>query len=266
MQGKITTFWSVRGGSGSTLLSVYYALELSKHFPDEVILVDLSEALPHIHHLFDLSLQQDTTKLRGMLEKESFSASVMDNHLYKRRGLNIMLPCADIYEFTKFNTEHYSALLKILAGRFRYVIADTNAGIYFSSTYASLKNADTINIIIRSDRHSLMSAKTVLEFITSSWQIPPDRLRAVVNCTVEGSPDAELVSRVLGIPSEEIPYNSQLKAEFDACRLPSCPEEISKLVYSDTGRSVSDSKRKPIVKLNQRGGGDRNWVLSTRTK
>lgn len=266
MQGKITTFWSVRGGSGSTLLSVCYALELSKHFPDEVILVDLSEALPHIHHLFDLSLQQDTTKLRGMLEKESFSASVMDNHLYKRRGLNIMLPCADIYEFTKFNTEHYSALLKVLAGRFKHVIADTNAGIYFSSTYASLKNADTINIIIRSDRHSLMSAKTVLEFITSSWQIPPDRLRAVVNCTVEGSPDAELVSRVLGIPSEEIPYNSQLKAEFDACRLPSCPEEISKLVYSDTGRSVSDSKRKPIVKLNQRGGGDRNWVLSTRTK
>lgn len=195
---KILTFWSAGGGVGKTTLAAAWALALKEK--GRVVLADLKEVTPHVHRYFGIELQ-NMNDIYDAVETGTGGdiGAAVKKHLQKRRGIWI-LPGFGLNDFHKFDEKHFSAVLGFLAEEFDNVVVDTASGIFFASTYAALKCADEVRVVLTPGRWMLEDSAAMIDFVCSRWGIERSRMMAVLNMVgSRGDLDVDTVRRVLGM-------------------------------------------------------------------
>jgi septum site-determining protein MinD len=193
---KTISFWSAGGGTGKTTLSAAFATAL-KGNKNEVALADFKEVTPHIHKLFEMELT-DKSVIYEKIENGVEAAESVKKSLKKRRGIWVFTGIG-LDDFLKFQASHFEYILKVLNEEFEYVVVDTGAGIFFSSTYAALKNSGLIFAVLAPNRWCLEDTAVMMDFVCSRWNIEKSKFKAILNIADSGEIDIHTVERVLDL-------------------------------------------------------------------
>lgn len=194
---KTISFWSAGGGMGKTTLAIAFALALGRKNQNRIVLADFKEVTPHVHKYFGIDLREKSD-IYEAIENMHEVIEAVKRHLYKKQGIWIF-PGVGLEDFTKFEEKHFSAIIEMLKKEFDRVVIDTSPGIFFSSTYASLKNSDLIFTVLVPNRWSLEDTAMMIDFICNRWDVEKSRFKALLNMADSGEIDAHTVERVLEV-------------------------------------------------------------------
>nr|WP_246110708.1 ParA family protein [Thermosediminibacter litoriperuensis] len=187
-------------------MAIAFALALRKH-KTEVVLADFKEVTPHVHKYFGIDLREKSDIYEAMENRQEV-IEVVKRHLYKKQGIWIF-PGVGLEDFTKFEEKHFSAIIEVLKKEFDHVVIDTSPGIFFSSTYASLKNSDLIYAVLLSNRWSLEDTAMMIDFICNRWNVRKNRFKALLNMAGHGEIDQHTVERILEIEAFSVRYGQK---------------------------------------------------------
>lgn len=203
---KTISFWSAGGGMGKTTLAIAFALALGRKNQDRIVLADFKEVTPHVHKYFGLDLREKSDIYEAIENMHEIEA--VKRHLYKKQGIWIF-PGMGLEDFTKFEEKHFSAIIEVLKKEFDRVVIDTSPGIFFSSTYASLKNSDLIFAVLVPNRWSLEDTAMMIHFICNRWDVEKNRFKALLNMAGHGEIDQHTVERILEIEAFSVRYGQK---------------------------------------------------------
>lgn len=176
-----TVYWSAGETVYKTLLAIREAEKTDS------ILVDFKEFFPNIHKYYGMNYVPKKELLefikRGKTDIEPFLSVRKKIKLFT--GFNIE-------DSLKFNTEDMMKIIEMLGPD---AVFDTNGGIFFSSTYAALKNADRIYVVMEPLELSYYTTSEYIRFLTQQWDIPVDIMIGVII----GRGDAEAAAAVTGL-------------------------------------------------------------------
>ncbi|SDF15659.1 septum site-determining protein MinD [Thermoanaerobacter thermohydrosulfuricus] len=176
-----TVYWSAGETAYKTLLAIKEAEKTNS------ILVDFKEFFPSIHKYFGIDYVPKTELLefikRGKTDIELFLSVRKKVRLFT--GFNIE-------DSLKFNTEDMMKIIEMLGPD---AVFDTNGGIFFSSTYAALKNADKIYVVMEPFELSYYTTSEYIRFLIQQWDIPADIMIGVVI----GKGDVDAAAAVTGL-------------------------------------------------------------------
>ncbi|ADL07186.1 ATPase involved in chromosome partitioning [Thermosediminibacter oceani DSM 16646] len=206
MNPKTISFWSAGGNAGKTSLAIAFALALRKH-KTEVVLADFKEVTPHIHKYFGIDFREKSD-IYEAIENGQEVVEVVKRHLYKKQSIWIF-PGVGLEDFAKFEVKHFSAIIEVLKKEFDHIVIDTSPGIFFSSTYASLKNSDLVYAVLLSNRWSLEDTAMMIDFIYSRWNVEKSRFKALLNMADSGEIDVHTVERVLEVEAFSVRHGQK---------------------------------------------------------
>lgn len=245
-KSKVTAFWSVEGGVGKTTLASAYAVHLAKSNPDKVVLLDFNEVFPRVHKAFNAKLVS-LNPIYDALEKGELSADVLSSILQKRQGVWIFAGVS-LSEFEQFKPEHFIKIISVARQMFPKIVIDVNSGLFFSATYAALKESDEIMMLVEPSTYSLEDAVLARDFIVNSWGVE-GKINAVLNKKDNDDIDFEAVERILGMKAIEINYRQDIKDAFIKGDL----DKIAKMVFN-VKKQKEKTKRGSIFSFLTKGG------------
>ncbi|WP_206155491.1 ParA family protein [Caldanaerobacter subterraneus] len=202
----VISFWSAGGGTGKTTLASAFALSLKK-YKKEIVLADFKEVTPHIHRHFGIELS-DKSNIYEAVENGNNTANVVNEHLQKKQGIWILTGFG-INDFTKFEEKHFSAVLEVLKNEFEYVVIDTSAGIFFSSTYAALKNSDVIFAVAAPTIWSIEDTAQMIDFVSNRWSVGKERFKVLLNPVSKEEVDASTAEKIVEIKAYSVRYGQK---------------------------------------------------------
>jgi len=202
----VISFWSAGGGTGKTILAAEFALALKKYKKD-IVLADFKEVIPHIHKYFGLELC-DKSNIYETLENGSSTAETVKEQLQKKHGIWI-LSGFGMNDFTKFKEKHFSAVLEVLKNEFKYVVVDTSAGIFFSSTYAALKNSDVIFAVTAPTVWNIEDTVQMIDFVSNRWGVEKEKFKVILNAVSKGEVDTSTASQILETETFSVRYGQK---------------------------------------------------------
>jgi len=209
---------------GKTTLAAAWALALKEK--GRVVLADLKEVTPHIHRYFGVELR-NMNDVYNAVETGGDIGAAVKKHLQKRRGIRI-LPGFGLKDFHRFNEKHFSAVLGFLREEFDCVVVDTAPGIFFASTYAALKCADEIRVVLTPGRWMLEDSAAMIDFVCGRWGIERSRMAAVLNMVgAADALDVDTVRRVLGMEVCSISYCSKLSELEKQVEIKGCLDNVN---------------------------------------
>lgn len=235
-EANVTTWWSVNGGSGKTTLACAYAVYLAKNKDAEVALLDFSEAFPCVHKIFGIAHTQ-LSPVYDAIEKQVPIIDAVREMMVKKQGVWI-LPGVSLSEFEQCKPEHFAGIIKAVKEHFSEVVIDTNSGLFFASTYASLKESSDIRLVLEPSIYCLENAVEGYDFITDIWDINRGKITAVLNKWNGSSVNKEEVERVLGIKTEVIKSDKGIEAAFEKGQI----KLIADAVFGCRGRGGAKRK------------------------
>lgn len=170
-------------------------------------MADFKEVTPHVHKYFGIDLREKSN-IYEAIENGQDVVEAIRQHLKKRQGICIF-PGVGLEDFTKFEEKHFSTIIEVLKKEFDQVVIDTSPGIFFSSTYASLKNSDLIYAVLLSNRWSLEDTAMMIDFICNRWNVRKNRFKALLNMAGHGEIDRHAVERVLEVEAFSVRYGQK---------------------------------------------------------
>lgn len=229
---KVTTFWSATGGVGKTTLAVAQAIMLAREEKEKVVLLDFNEVTPHIHKMLGLKLM-DLTGVYDAIEQDSIIADIIKPCLQKKHGIWVLTGIC-LEEFDRFEEKHFSAIIQALKDEFSNVIIDCNAGIYFASTLASLRNSDEIKVVTAPTSNYVKDTIMFMDFIQNHWGIEKEKQNIILNKVSPSSINPESVRALLNTEIKSVKYDPK------AIKL----QELGK-IFIPQEMNVSDTNEKP---------------------
>lgn len=206
MNSKIISFWSAGGSTGKTTLASAFALALKKYKKD-IVLVDFKEVTPHIHRYFGIELR-DKSNIYEAVENGSSIAEAVNEHLQKKQGIWI-LSGFGMNNFAKFEEKHFFAVLEVLKNEFEHVAVDTNAGVFFSSTYTALKESNVIFAVTAPTVWSIEDTAQMIEFVSNRWGIGKEKFKAILNAVGKEEIDTSTAEKILEIETFSVRYGQK---------------------------------------------------------
>ncbi|ADH59848.1 Cobyrinic acid ac-diamide synthase [Thermoanaerobacter mathranii subsp. mathranii str. A3] len=206
MNSKIISFWSARGSTGKTTLAAAFALALKKYKKD-IVVADFKEVTPHVHKYFGIELR-DKSNIYEAVENGSSIADAVNEHLQKKQGIWILTGFG-INDFTKFEEKHFSAVLEVLKNEFEYVVIDTSAGIFFSSTYTALKNSDVIFAVTAPTVWNIEDTAQMIDFVSNRWGVEKEKFKAILNAVGKEEIDTSTAEKILEIETFSVRYGQK---------------------------------------------------------
>ncbi|EIV99954.1 AAA family ATPase [Thermoanaerobacter siderophilus] len=206
MNSKIISFWSARGSTGKTTLAAAFALALKKYKKD-IVVADFKEVIPHVHKYFGIELR-DKSNIYEAVENGSSIAEAVNEHLQKKQGIWI-LSGFGMNDFTKFEEKHFSAVLEVLKNEFEHVVIDTSAGIFFSSTYAALKNSNVIFAVAAPTIWSIEDTAQMIDFVSNRWSVGKERFKVLLNAVSKEEVDASTAEKIVEIKAFSVRYGQK---------------------------------------------------------
>lgn len=206
MNNRIISFWSAGGSTGKTTLAAALSLALKKYKKD-IVLADFKEVTPHIHRHFGIELS-DKSNIYEAVENGHNATEAVKEHLQKKYGIWI-LSGFGINDFAKFEEKHFSTLLEVMKNEFEYVVVDTSAGIFFSSTYTALKNSDVIFAVTAPTIWSIEDTAQMINFVSNRWGVEKEKFKAVLNAVSKEEVDTSTAEKILEIEVFSVRYGQK---------------------------------------------------------
>lgn len=143
--GNVITILAPKGGSGKTLLATNLAVGLAKHFPGQVVLVDLDLQFGDITDALGLAPKHgiaDAVQAPGVLDAASVKVFLTP------RGDDLYVLCApdEPAHGEEITSERIEEALGLLSGDFRFVVVDTAAGLSEYTLSAVERSTDLLFI------------------------------------------------------------------------------------------------------------------------
>ena len=229
---NITTFWSATGGVGKTTLAIAQAIMLARGEKNKVALLDFNEATPNIHRKLSLRCV-DLTQIYDAIEQENLTADTISPCLQKKHGIWVLTGIS-FQEFDRFEERHFSTIIQVLKNEFSHVVIDCNAGIFFASTLASLRNSDEIKVVTLPTSDSVKNTITFMDFIQKNWGIKKEKYKVILNMIRPGGVSLDGIKALFNTDIHSIKYDPQ------ALKL----QETGK-IFMPSEMNISKNKEKP---------------------
>ncbi len=176
--GKVFTFFSAKGGTGSTVISTNFAVNLAEQSKKPTILVDLDLQMGEISLFLAIKSaftivdvannihRMDPILLRGFITKHS-------------SGLDVITAPESLEKVEGVTPTQVSQIIQYLRSLYEYIVIDTSNS-FDDYTVAALDLASTIYLISNTDLASLRNAQRSLN-IFERMGYKKERIKLLVN-------------------------------------------------------------------------------------
>lgn len=197
--GKVLTFFSPKGGSGSTTLAVNAAIELHRVTKHRVLLVDLDAELGEISLLLGVQPKFNFVDLVQNYHRmdSGLLASYIERH---SSGVHLLSAPYHPDRAASVSEEQIRKILRYLKSQYEYIVVDTSKS-FAPTSLAAFEQADQVFLVATVDLPNLRNIQRALPLIRRVMPRPTEQVRLVVNRYQE---DQEIplsdVERTLGLP------------------------------------------------------------------
>jgi pilus assembly protein CpaE len=176
--GKLFTFFSAKGGTGSTVISTNFAVSLAEQTKQAVILVDLDLQLGEVSLFLGLKPafnivdiadnihRMDTALLKGFVKKHA-------------SGLDVLAAPDSLEKVESVGASQVGQILQYLKNSYEYVVVDTSNS-FDDQTVAALDQSSTIFLVSNTDLPSLRNAQRCLS-IFERMGYKKEKIRLLIN-------------------------------------------------------------------------------------
>ena len=179
-RGQIISFYSGKGGSGTTLLASTFAQTLKLESTAQVILIDMNLQFGGVDTYLGLESNRSLASLKPVINElnENHILNVSDKEPYSK--MEILLSPRDAEIGEGLNEDFFTKLLRACRRSYDFVIVDLPSNMT-ANTYVALEEADMIYYVLNLDTPSLHVIKHVEELFNRLGMDTEDRLQIVVN-------------------------------------------------------------------------------------
>jgi len=176
--GKLFTFFSAKGGTGSTVISTNFAVSLAEQTKKPVILVDLDLQLGEVSLFLGLKPAFNIVDIADNIHR-------MDNALLKgfvkkhASGLDVLAAPDSLEKVESVGASQVGQILQYLKNSYEYVVVDTSNS-FDDQTVAALDQSSTIFLISNTDLPSLRNAQRCLS-IFERMGYKKEKIRLLIN-------------------------------------------------------------------------------------
>ncbi|HKZ42076.1 MAG TPA: AAA family ATPase, partial [Candidatus Hodarchaeales archaeon] len=176
--GKLYTFFSAKGGTGSTVISTNFAVSLVEQTKKPTILVDLDMQLGEVSlflgvkpafNIVDVAdniHRMDDALLKGFVKKHS-------------SGLDVLAAPDSLEKVESVGPPQVAQILQFLKNSYEYVVIDTS-NTFDDYTVSALDQSTTIFLISNTDLPSLRNAQRCLS-IFEKMGYKKDKIKLLIN-------------------------------------------------------------------------------------
>ncbi len=176
--GKVFTFFSSKGGTGSTVISTNFSVNLVEQTKRPTILVDLDLQLGEVSlflgikpsfNIVDVAdnvHRMDNSLLKGFIKKHS-------------SGLDVLAAPDSLEKVESVGASQVGQILQFLKTVYEYIVVDTSNS-FDDHTVAALDQSSTIFLISNTDLPSLRNAQRCLA-IFERMGYNKDKIRLLIN-------------------------------------------------------------------------------------
>ncbi len=177
--GKLMSFFSPKGGSGSTSVVTNVAIELHRMTGRKTLLVDMDLELGEIASLLGIRPRFHFVDLVRNFHRmdADLLASYIESH---ESGVQVLSAPFEPEMGEMVTGEQIGHILAFLRNHYDYVLVDTSKSLA-PPALAALQAADPIVLVTNMDVPSLRNMKRCLPVLDAVTGGDPDRLRLVVN-------------------------------------------------------------------------------------
>lgn len=208
--GRVITVMATKGGTGKTTVAVNVAVELARHHPHEVVLVDLDLMAGDLDLLLDL--EPSATLASVAIEGTELDLAGIKLALATHSSGLLVLPAPEtLVEADAVDPELVKLLLDLLRQSFPFVVVDTGPGAGGVLVEAA-EAADELVVVASADLGGLRSlrrsldALDTLELATARRHLVLNRSNVQTGITIEAVEAAVEMPVVQTIPdAAEIP-------------------------------------------------------------
>jgi pilus assembly protein CpaE len=234
-RGHIISFFSAKGGSGTTTLAVNTAYAIPTFKPKtSTLLVDMVFPLGAVGHMIGTESTESIAKLthetQGALDRATITRHISSKSHY---GFNFLLSANDWREAQDLEVDRILPLFGMLRSMFGLIVVDLGHSLS-RVTFPILETSDLIYVIVIPDITGVALTKLSLGYLFSRG-IPRERVVLIQNRTVLRSwLSKEDMEIKLGMPIEvTIPYDGEQVPLATNARVPYLEQ------YKDTSTAVT---------------------------
>jgi pilus assembly protein CpaE len=178
-RGKVLTFFSAKGGSGSTSVATNVGIELNRLTGGKTLLVDLDLELGEIASLLGVQPRFHFVDLLRNFHRmdADLLASYIESH---ESGVQVLSAPFEPEIGESVTGEQISQILDFLRNHFDYVVVDTSKSLA-PAALGTFKESDLIFLVTNVDVPSLRNLKRCLPSLNKVTGNDDSRLRLVVN-------------------------------------------------------------------------------------
>jgi len=162
-QGKVMSFWGVKGGSGVTTLATNFAIALRQESGAEVALLDLNPQLGDVSVLLGLNPRftvTDALMNPGRLD-EDFMSTLVTEH---SSGVSVFAAPDSFTAAVPTEDSTIGKLIELSAGRFPYVVIDAGPALG-KCAETMFQLANTIYLVTQADIPSLRNTQRFISYL-----------------------------------------------------------------------------------------------------
>ncbi|MBI3914982.1 MAG: response regulator [Chloroflexi bacterium] len=244
-RGKIFSFISPKGGTGTTSVCINAASALAKLEPQaEIGLVDMVFPFGSIAQSIGFAPQESISKLtqiaKGHLERAQIERIIFSA---PRLGLRVLIGANDPHEAANLEVSQIVPLFEFLQQIFDYVFVDFGRALSRISIPV-LEFSDSIVIILTPELNTVRMTRLTLDYLESVG-IPTDRLMLINNRTVGRVwISKEESEKELGLPlATTVPFEQEYFTMAINSGVPffnKFPDHAASLMFTDIARVLRD--------------------------
>ncbi|WP_270183004.1 AAA family ATPase [Alkalihalobacillus sp. CinArs1] len=160
--GIVHAFYSAKGGSGTTLLSILTAQSLRIHHDKRVILIDLNAQFGGVEPALGLEFSRSYYDLQPVLQELSLhhieNVSIRD----ERTGIDVLTGPANPAKAEEINEELITKVIRTCRAHYDHVILDVPSAISTIS-FTGLSESTAIHYILTPDSLGLRAFKNAMD-------------------------------------------------------------------------------------------------------
>jgi pilus assembly protein CpaE len=209
---KLTTIiaiHSLRGGLGTTSISVNLALALNKVWAKETLLVDAVFSAGQVAMMLNTKPRfswEDFSEIELKNIDDELIGNVVSKHA---TGLSFIAAPSSPIAVDTFSDEFWKIVLSKLAKQYEFIVIDT-AHDFTDITIQMLNFANNLVLVVAPEMSSLRAAMSALD-IYDKLGFPPEKIKLLLNgnSSIVGIRQAQ-IEKVLGHPVDfVIPYEPE---------------------------------------------------------
>ena len=206
----IVAFFSAKGGSGVSTLTVNTAAALAGRYPRQVLLMDLSAPFGHAALYADL-VATGSVAGASKAAPADFEKNLRGAIVYHKSGLGVLPGTLRPEQVDLMTAELTGRALDVVSSWHRLVLADLGTSLA-EAALVVIERAERLVVVVPPEIAAMTDARRTLAVFRDIMNVPDNRLDLVLNQRVPGAPlDRNAVESILG-------HKMSLTVNFDDTR------------------------------------------------